>query len=179
MNTKKHNSGGHEYKSPCSLESQEYLNSVFANGFMPIITKPTRLSRTSATLIDHIYTNKIEDDVTTGVVVTDLSDHYGTLYIPTGSKTNPDARSAQKRFFNEENRARFIHELSVVDFSCVSDTECANHAYDTFLRLFKTAFNRAFPLKTIKVRTKYIKRDPWITRGMVTSSRKKLSYIGI
>jgi len=37
-----------------------YLNNLYFNGFCSLINKPTRYSRTSATLLDHLFTNKYE-----------------------------------------------------------------------------------------------------------------------
>jgi len=39
------------------LKTSDYLDNLFQNGFLPTITKPTRITSTSATLIDHIYMN--------------------------------------------------------------------------------------------------------------------------
>ena len=36
----------------------DYLDYIFSFGFSPVITLPTRLGTSSATLIDHIYANK-------------------------------------------------------------------------------------------------------------------------
>ena len=55
----------------------EYLENLFSSCFLPLITKPTRVSEHSATLIDHICTNKQHIDATSGIVITDMSDHFG------------------------------------------------------------------------------------------------------
>ena len=39
------------------LLSEEYLNMLYSNNLLPLITKPTRLAHHTSTLIDHIYTN--------------------------------------------------------------------------------------------------------------------------
>ena len=36
---------------------KEYLNIVFQNLLIPMINKPTRVSKSNATIIDHILTN--------------------------------------------------------------------------------------------------------------------------
>ena len=41
-------------------QTSEYLDMLLTLGFMPIITKPTRITDHTATLIDHIYTNTPE-----------------------------------------------------------------------------------------------------------------------
>ena len=35
------------------------------------------------------------------------------------------------------------------------------------------AFNQAYPVKSIKTPTRYIKREPWVTNGILTSSLTK------
>ena len=50
-------------------KTNEYLNNIFASGFIPLITKPTRVTQYYATLIDHIYTNKREIDSIIGPIL--------------------------------------------------------------------------------------------------------------
>ena len=38
-------------------QTNEFVNDVFSQGFLPKITRPTRITPHSATLIDHIYSN--------------------------------------------------------------------------------------------------------------------------
>ena len=64
-------------------KTESYLNDIISNGFLPIITKPTRIARTSSTLLDHIYINSTTNYSQTGIIISDLSDHYGTVYIST------------------------------------------------------------------------------------------------
>jgi predicted nucleotidyltransferase len=59
----------------------EYLESVFSHGFLPLITKPTRITDHSATLIDHIYANKQDILSTSGIIINDISDHFGVFAI--------------------------------------------------------------------------------------------------
>ena len=69
------------------------IDIIYSNGFVPVITKPTRITEHSQTLIDHIYINK---DLTTpnykhkqGILRTDISDHYPIFYLmlkPNSSK---------------------------------------------------------------------------------------------
>ena len=38
--------------------TNQYLETLLSAGFLPIITNPTRIHKKSATLIDHIFSNK-------------------------------------------------------------------------------------------------------------------------
>ena len=56
-------------------QTSEYLDMLLSLGFMPIITKPTRITDHTATLIDHIYTNTPEKLIKSGICLSDISDH--------------------------------------------------------------------------------------------------------
>ena len=63
-----------ECKTNNKVES--YVN--FLNNFNCLfcVDKPTRVTESSATLIDHFYSNDIRANITTHVVLTGISDHY-------------------------------------------------------------------------------------------------------
>ena len=50
-------------------------------GLMPIITKPTRITDHTATLIDHIYTNTLEKLIKSRLCLADISDHFTSIPI--------------------------------------------------------------------------------------------------
>ena len=58
-------------------KTNDYTEEIFSQGYLPLTTKPTRLTSHSATLIDHIYTNSRSSEITSGIIVTDISDHFG------------------------------------------------------------------------------------------------------
>ena len=62
------------------IKTNDYLDNLFSNGFIPEITKPTRITSHSATLIDHIYTNKPDFTFSSGIILTDISDHFWIFF---------------------------------------------------------------------------------------------------
>jgi len=52
-------------------KTNEYLDNLFSRGFIPVITKPTRVCTSRATLIDHIYTNDIVSNFSSGIAISD------------------------------------------------------------------------------------------------------------
>lgn len=49
---------------------------MFSSSFYPLISRPTRITNcTSATLIDNIFVKSLEDNFTSGLLLTDISDH--------------------------------------------------------------------------------------------------------
>ncbi len=45
------------------------------------LTKPTRITSQGATLIDNIFTNNMESNAVSGVLITDISDHLPVFII--------------------------------------------------------------------------------------------------
>ena len=56
------------------------------NGFLPLITKPTRITSSSATITDHLHTSNWNKNTTTEIIKTDVTDHFRTFH---SVKTRP------------------------------------------------------------------------------------------
>lgn len=151
-----------------------FLNNMFTQGYLPLITKPTRITRQTATLIDHIYSNKLSLNYTTGILITDLADHFGT-FILSKSTTSLTAQhnftSVRKQ--KPDNITAFRNELAKIDFSSVLQSNCPNESYNKFIDLYMQSYDNTCPLKKIKLTRKMLQREPWITNGILTSSKKK------
>ena len=56
---------------------RNFFDILFSYGMIPIINKPTRVTKTLATAIDNIFINSFfNDSIETGIVKTDISDHF-------------------------------------------------------------------------------------------------------
>ena len=64
----------HEIHHP----TENFLDSIYANYLVPLINRPTRITRESSTLIDNIFSNNynVIDYQVNGILKTDISDHY-------------------------------------------------------------------------------------------------------
>ena len=56
-------------------QTSEYLDMLFDLGFMPVITKATRLTDYTSSLIDQIYTNTPGKVIKSGICLADISDN--------------------------------------------------------------------------------------------------------
>ena len=74
------------------------FNLMFSLDMYRLIIKPTRISNVSATLIDNIFTNDINRDITSGLLITDISDH-----LPVFAVCKYDCN-----LYNRSGRARYI-----------------------------------------------------------------------
>ena len=64
----------HEIHHP----TENFLDIMYANYLVPLINRPTRITRESSTLIDNIFSNNynVIDYQVNGILKTDITDHY-------------------------------------------------------------------------------------------------------
>ena len=62
-------------------KTKYFIESMLTTGYLPVITKPTRITDHSATLLDHIYSNSKSLNYQSGIIITDVADHFGTFYV--------------------------------------------------------------------------------------------------
>lgn len=53
----------------------DFLDLLYSSSFLPRISKPTRITDNSSTLIDNIFCNNHNVQLTSGIIVCDISDH--------------------------------------------------------------------------------------------------------
>ena len=63
--------------------TNEFVDVLYCNEFLPLISRPTRITSKSATLIDNIFINNHEDlnCSLNGILMADISDHFPVFHI--------------------------------------------------------------------------------------------------
>ena len=114
---------------------KDNLNIVFQNLLIPMIDKPTRISKSNATIIDSILTKSfLNIDCFTGVIKTDISDHFPiTLISNEEISENAKHITIQKQVINAESILYFMEILLEVDWTRLYISCNANQAYSYYL----------------------------------------------
>ena len=85
----------HDYESNNKLKT--FFNLIFQHGLIPVINKPTRVTKKSVTTIDHTVTNAfLKFDISTGIIKTDNTVHFPIFLI--ARETNIDLTVLIKLF---------------------------------------------------------------------------------
>ena len=65
------------------LKTSDFLDAIYANGFIPLINRPTHVTSQSATIIDHLYTNNVNVSNTMfqGILVIDITNYYPIFHM--------------------------------------------------------------------------------------------------
>ena len=161
-----------DYKTNAKVKS--YLDLIFSHSFIPLINRPTRISKHNATIIDHILTNAfINKTYLTGVLKTDISDHFPVVLITESDfEKNEKSSFVFKRKITDINLTRFKESLLDGDWCNGMKHNDPDTAYNEFLNIFIVHYDTFFPKKMIKIKFKNL-TSPWITKGIVKSSKRK------
>ena len=156
--------------------TSDFLDLIYSYHLVPTILKPTRITETSATIIDNIITNSNEN-IKTGIIVTDITDHFPTVYYKNSNmfkqKSTTADKHVYKRIHSDDHVAKFKNSLSSVNWSGILNGVDANSDYDNFIKKFTEVYDECIPLKKSKINRKTIPQSPWITKGLLKSINVK------
>ena len=154
----------------------EFVDSNFEMGCIPLITKATRIDRSSASCIDNIITNQITSNSESGVLVEDISDHFPIFYHTPNLHHKNQKQNVEntylRRNFCKENLQKLNDSLASLNWEDILNEEDPNIAGNKFRVILERELDTYCPLQHIINKAKY-PSQPWFTRGLKVSCRKK------
>ena len=93
--------------------TNEFLDSLASNSYLPYIIQPSRHTSHSRTLIDNIFSNVISKDIISGNITATISDHLPQFLI--SPNTFADPPSNKSNVF-ERDWSNFDQEKIVLDY---------------------------------------------------------------
>ena len=160
-------------------ETHDYVDTVYSNAFLTLITKPTRITPTSATLIDNIYSNDIPDENTQmqGIIYTDISDHLPIFLLTKLNNNTKDDTIIKTRLYNDQTIATFRCSVDKIVWDDVYECQDPEESYKMFLNKITQAYDKAFPLVKKKPEERNI--NPGLPKGLKNPSKQKINYTSI
>ena len=154
--------------------TKDYFDTFTSHSFNTIITKPTRITDRSETIIDHIWTNidgYSDNNNNKGYIyVTDLSDHLpciATLDYKTIKHIG--YRTVLSRQITDNTLELFRKNIQMkrnaLLFHCNNPYINTDEQYNDFFSHFQLIYDESFPLKKRKVHSKTLSK-PWITENL-------------
>jgi hypothetical protein len=157
--------------------TSQFINMMFSSSFIPLINRPTRVTKTTATLIDNIYTNRFEGECLTGILPVDISDHFAIFHIHYDkNKYMPTTQASSKifkRIINNQNLTNLKTMAQNANWSSVYSLTDPNTAYDEFHKIFNTILHKSMPLTVIKPKDNKIGAKPWLTKEILVAIQHK------
>ena len=118
-------------------------NVMYDNSFYLAITKPTRFTTTSATVLNPMWTNILNKKLASAVVLGCVCDHKPVLlcvqlHNPPTQMRNQDK---QQRNYNSETLKKFMEALQNVDTRSIFSSTDVNDAYNNSESNYSKVFN--------------------------------------
>ena len=160
-------------------KTSDYLDLMVSQEMLPLITKPTRIKHSSATLIDHIFSNN-QMATSSGILLSELAgshgytDHYPTFCIfETGKLNQESSKQITTKFFTHEGHTKRKDALKKEDWSELFNQTNANTAYEIFHHKYCKIYNSSITIKTKTIGSKRIPKKPWMTQEILKKMRKR------
>lgn len=152
-------------------KTSEYLDMLLNLGFMPLITKATRITDHTSTLIDHIYTNTPQKILKAGICLADVSDHL-PVFCTVANKLPVTNEIKYFRDYSTFDNELFIKEISETDFTSFI-TDDINESMSAIVKTFQHISDKHAPMrKTTQQKRRQLKK-PWITNAILTSIKRR------
>ena len=133
-----------------------------------LITSPTRVTLTTSTLIDVLFTNAHNSHVMTGVYDTDLSDHCLIYTVFSKSFVRKERAHKEIKFRNYRNFSPEEFRKELLENDSITNTDWPEHMlsekWDKFKNVFLTVSNKCAPFETRRLKNR---NNPWIDSNIV------------
>ena len=152
----------------------KFLEINLSSNLIPTITKPTRVTHTSATLIDNIYVSTaLSNNTQSNIILSDISDHFPCLtFIGNIKPENKNPLILNVRKVTIDSIQQIEKTLSEYNWDVLNVLD-ANDGYNLILNEITTKLNQECPEKNIIIPSNKIIREPWMTKGLIKSSQEK------
>ena len=161
-------------KSNSNRLATNYLDMMMSHNLIPCITLPTRITQSTASLIDHIFTNVIPKNSTAGTLISDITDHFSNFILIDISKqklSHPKFVSYRK--INEKTLKSLNEALDNERWHEVYNSNDVNTAYNNFASKYIALVNTHLPQKTVRFKKQKHFIQPWMTSGLLKSMKTK------
>ena len=162
-------------KSSIHKQTNVFTEMLLDNGMIPTITKPTRISKTTATLIDNILVSEdLQEMFNSGILTDNSSDHipcYTTLENVLLSKKVPTRITG--RDMRPKCMDRLKEKLKNEDWT-IDHNLPLNENFNNFHNNLAELVDHFLPTTNRIMCNKTLRREPWLTPGIMKSISKCL-----
>ena len=142
-----------------------------------------RITDHTATLIDHIYTNSLSQIISTGILINDISDHFGTYInlkfnsncINTRPNTHELSINIPHRKLTAANIKYFQRLISNESWDTTTQQHTAQDKFNKFIETYTKHYDTAFPETNNAIKRKHQRRNPkpWILPWLEDACARK------
>ena len=144
---------------------RKFYDLLTSYGLFPMILLPTRVTKDSATIVDNIFTNNLNNPLTSGNIITDISDNYSQFLLVENQKIDNKNITIYKRDYSTFSENSFRDDVSIQNFNDQLD-DVDDQFQDFYLKL-QGCVDRHAPLKKLTPREIKLEQKPWISKELI------------
>ena len=156
--------------------TEEFLECNIESGMIPQITKPTRITQTSATLIDNvIVSKKLSTHTESRIMIENISDHLPSLVsISNFDHIQKERVKIYSRDTRKQNLTKLREALENINWDIELDPHRNNldTMTEKFQRLLGENIDHFTPYRERTINHKKIRKEKWVTGALLISIQK-------
>jgi exonuclease III len=153
--------------------NMEFFDMLISHNLLPNISLPTRVTQSSATLIDHIWSNIPPEQAIAGTMTTDITDHFSNfIFCEQFNKIPVQPRYISVRKMTKQHLNAF-NAIENENWDNVYHSNNVDIAYCNFMSTYMKHVNTHLPMQKKCFNRKKHKIEPWMTQGLLKSMRTK------
>lgn len=142
-------------------KTSDFLDMLLGSSYMPMITKATRITDHTSTLIDHIYTNVPQKISKTGICLADITDHL-PIFCTINNTVTTHNTDKYYRDFSKFNHEMFLHDIEKVDFNTLISAD-VNESMTKLVNQIQLVTDKHAPIRRMSNKKNKLTKKPWIT----------------
>ena len=140
----------------------EFTEIMLNHSFFSVINKPTRITDTTATVLDQLWANSFCYAVKSNILLHPISDHL-PIFMCINLCMNNSSACTTVRCFNDNNMSKFYYELENIDELPILKESDVNESFTCFMKEYNRVFENCFPLTAVK---NYAKNKSWFDKDL-------------
>ena len=154
--------------------ASEYIDLLFSFGLIQTVTKPSRCTINSATLIDHCIITPKFALVENILIVNKISDHFPIITICYANTKSKTAKEFSSREFSINNVNKFKEAVKNFNANFVLENEDTQEAFRSFSNFFHNMYEMYFPIITSRFNKNIHRIEKWMSKGILISRLTKI-----
>ena len=141
--------------------TQHFLTFFAVMDFYHIL-QPTRVTDNTATVIDNIFSNNIQDNIICGNILLTLSEHFSQFL-----SVNVDLKEVNiyQRDYSTFSSESFRDDVSIQNWVYSHDN--VHDLFNDFYNKLEGSVNRHAPLKKLSPKVIKLKNKPWLSNDIL------------
>ena len=162
-------------KLKSSNRIKTYADDLIGSAARCLINQPTRVCKNSKSLLDHIYSNNLNNQLMPGTAISDISDHCPVFaLIPSVKHFKNNARQVWRRDMKNFKAEHFIEDLNqTLNASLSSFDSTIHNQFEQIISSFTSVVDKHAPRKLATRKERKLKTKPRLSSSLFCSIKTK------